>query len=406
MNDPLPESIRMIQRNRHLEEILNMKTISIVVPCYNEEKTIRELYEVIAGMFAPGGELSSYDYELILADDYSKDGTRGIIRQLCREDLHVRAVFNIANFGFSRNVFSALQESSGDAAFLVFGDLQDPPELLPQFVEKWSAGAKVVLGQKVKSDESHFMNFMRRAYYWMIRRLSDSPQIEESNGFGLYDQKFIEVLRQIEDVQPYLKTVIAEYAPDYEVITYHHRKSKRRSNFNLYRNYDFAMQGLTSSTKKLMRVSTGLGLVLAVIGIVYALSVLIRKLIFWDNFPAGTASLMVGVFMFGAAELFFTGILGEYVLSVNTQTMRKPRVVVEERINFPEKPKNSKKKKKKHKKKKNPELKELSAPAEGSSGEDVLTEAEERSSGMRTTGHPGSDEPLHILTGSGEDPES
>lgn len=323
-----------------------MKTISIVVPCYNEEKTIRQLYETVTGLFAPGRPLSGYDYELILADDFSKDGTRGIIRTLCRQDPHVKAVFNIANFGFSRNVFSALSESSGDCTFLVFGDLQDPPELLPEFVAKWESGAKVVIGQKVKSDESPFMNFMRKAYYGMIRKLSDRPQIEEFNGFGLYDHKFIDIIREIDDVQPYLKTVVAEYAPDYAVVAYHHRQSRRKSNYNFYRNYDFAMQGLTSSTKKLMRVSTFLGLILAIIGVIYALSVLIRKLIFWDRFPAGTASIMVGVFLFGAATLFFIGILGEYMLSVNTRTMHKPRVVVEERINFPVK-------KKKHKKKHN-----------------------------------------------------
>lgn len=326
--------------------VLNKVKISVVVPCYNEEHSIRELYEVVSGMFTAGGSLEEYDYELILADDYSKDRTREMIRQLCSEDRHVRAVFNIANFGFSRNVFSALQEADGDAVFLVFGDLQDPPELLPAFVEKWKSGAKVVIGQKVESDESRIMSFMRRCYYSMIQKLSDKPQIAEFNGFGLYDRKFIDIVRQIDDVQPYLKTVVAEYAPDYEVVFYHHRMSERKSNYNFYRNYDFAMQGLTSSTKKLMRVSTFLGLLLAIIGVIYAMSVLIRKLIFWDNFPAGTASIMVGVFLFGAMELFFIGILGEYMLSVNTRTMRKPRVVVDERINFPKKHK-----KKKHKKK-------------------------------------------------------
>ena len=313
-----------------------MKKISIVVPCYNEENTIRELYRTVSGMFAPGGALERYAYELILADDYSRDRTREIIRALCAEDRRVRAVFNLANFGFSRNVFSALQEAEGDAVFLVFGDLQDPPELLPEFVARWESGAKVVIGQMEESDESALMNFMRAAYYRIIQQLSDRPQINEFNGFGLYDRKFIEIIRQIDDVQPYLKTVVAEYAPNYAVVRYHHRRSERRSNYNFYRNYDFAMQGLTSSTKKLMRVSTFLGLGLSVIGVVYALSVLIRKLIFWDNFPAGTASIMVGVFLFGAMELFFIGILGEYVLSVNTRTMHKPRVVVDERINFPE----------------------------------------------------------------------
>ena len=310
-----------------------MKKISVVVPCYNEEKSLSELYNVITGLFA--GELKRFDYELIFADDYSKDGTRKIIRSFCDKDHHVKALFNIANFGFSRNVFSALQEADGDAAFLVFGDLQDPPELLPEFVGKWEQGDTVVIGQKTGSDENRAMSLMRKCYYRIIRSLSDKPQIEEFNGFGLYDRKFLDITCQIDDVQPYLKTVVSEYAPDHGVVEYHLRKSEReKSNYNFYRNYDFAMQGLTSSTKKLMRVSTFLGAVLGVFSAIYAISVLIRKLIYWDSFPAGTASIMIGVFMLGATQLFFIGILGEYMLSVNLRTMKKPRVVVGEKINF------------------------------------------------------------------------
>lgn len=310
-----------------------MKKISVVVPCYNEENSIAKLYQVVTGIFAE--RLSQYDYDLILVDDYSSDQTRTIIRELCSKDRRVKAVFNAANFGFSRNVFNGLQEADGDAAFLVFGDLQDPPELLPEFVAQWEAGHTVVIGQKSASDESHVMNGLRRVYYKMIDILSDKPQIEEFNGFGLYDRKFIEVLRQIGDAEPYLKNVISEYAPGHATVEYHHRKSERgKSNFNFYRNYDFAMQGLTSSTKKLMRMATFIGAGLGIISAIYAISVLIRKLIYQDAFPAGMASIMVGVFLLGSIQLFFIGILGEYVLSINSKTTKKPRVVVGERINF------------------------------------------------------------------------
>lgn len=310
-----------------------MKKISVVVPCYNEENSIEKLYQVVKDIFA--NQLKDYDYDLILADDHSKDQTRTRIRELCRQDRHVRAVFNMANFGFSRNVFNALQESDGDCAFLVFGDMQDPPELLPQFVKKWEEGNLVVIGRKIASDESPIMNFFRKSYYGMIQCLSDKDQIREFNGYGLYDRKFIDVLREIDEIQPYLKTVVAEYAPDYAVIEYHHHKSARgKSNFSFYRNYDFAMQGLTSSTKKLMRMATLIGVILGIISAVYAISVLIRKLIYRDAFPAGMASIMVGVFLLGSIQLFFIGVLGEYVLSINTKTSKKPRVVVSERINF------------------------------------------------------------------------
>ena len=309
------------------------KKISVVVPCYNEEKTVDELYTIIKNIFHD--QLKNYDYEIIFADDYSKDRTREIIRDLCRKDRKVKALFNMSNFGFSRNVFSALQESSGDAAFLVFGDMQDPPELLPEFVRRWEQGSKVVIGQKEASDENRFMNWTRAVYYRTINFLSDKHQIEECNGYGLYDKKFIQIMREIDDVQPYLKTVISEYAPDCEMIKYHHKKSGRgKSNFNFYKNYDFAMQGITSSTKKLMRMATFMGAGLGIISTIYAISVVIRKIIYRDAFPIGMASIMVGVFLIGATELFFIGILGEYMLSINLRTMKKPRVVVDEKINF------------------------------------------------------------------------
>ncbi|PWT26185.1 glycosyl transferase [Butyrivibrio fibrisolvens] len=310
-----------------------MKKISIVVPCYNEENSIEALYKVITDMFHD--QLSSYDYELILADDFSKDRTREIIARMCKEDKHVKAVFNMANFGFSRNVFSALQEMTGDAAFLVFGDMQDPPQLLPEFIKKWEAGCKVVIGQKTASDENKFMTFMRKRYYGLIRMLSERPQIEEFNGYGLYDKKFIDILRDIDDVQPYLKTVVSEYAPNHGVVYYHHQKSVRgKSNFNFYKNYDFAMEGITSSTKKLLRIATFLGAGLGLFSIIYSIYVFVMKLISPDSFPAGTASIMIGVYIIGSAQLFFIGVLGEYMLSVNLRTMKKPRVVVDKRLNF------------------------------------------------------------------------
>lgn len=310
-----------------------MKKISVVVPCYNEENSIERLYTVISELFK--NELKAYDYELILADDYSKDRTREVITSICSEDKHVKAVFNMANFGFSRNVFSALQEMSGDAAFLVFGDMQDPPQLLPEFIKKWEEGKKVVIGQKIASKENAIMTFMRKRYYGLIRKLSDRPQIEEFNGYGLYDKKFIDIMRDIDDVQPYLKTVVSEYASDYGIVYYTHQRSVRgKSNFNFYRNYDFAMEGITSSTKKLLRVATFLGAGLGVFSVIYSLYVFIMKIVSPETFPEGTASIMIGVYLIGSAQLFFIGILGEYMLSVNVRTMKKPRVVVDRKINF------------------------------------------------------------------------
>ena len=309
------------------------KVISVVIPCYNEEKSVNDMYERLLKIF--NEQLSSYAYEIIYVDDFSTDNTRKEIRKLCDIDKHVKAVFNATNFGFHRNVFSSLTYGSGDAVFLLFGDLQDPPEMLPKFVEKWEEGKKVVIGQRSKSDEGKIMTFMRFLYYKIIDWFSDRKQISLFTGFGLYDREFTEVLSQIDDIQPYFKEVVAEYGMDIEIIKYEQAKSERgKSNFNFWRNYDFAMQGITSSTKLLMRLATFVAVIIGLVCIGIAVFVFINKILNWDTYPAGTATLIIGIFFLGAIQLFFIGILGEYILSRNGRVVKKPRVVIGEKINF------------------------------------------------------------------------
>ena len=309
-----------------------MKKVTIMIPCYNEENSVNEMYSRLNRVFKES--LSNYDYEIIYVDDYSTDKTRDKIRELCAKDQKVKAYFNAKNFGFHRNVFSSLQYGTGDAVFMLFGDLQDPPEKLADFVSFWEKGYKVVIGQKRHSDEGFVMTCCRKIYYKVINALSDTEQIEMYNGFGLYDRSFIDTIKSIDDVSPYLKQVILEYAPNMYIEKYDHAESKRgKSNFNFMKNYDFAMQGITSSTKLLLRMATFIGSFLGVICLVIALWVLVHKLLNWEAYPAGMASVLIGVFMVGAVQLFFIGILGEYVLSINTKVVKKPRVVIGETIN-------------------------------------------------------------------------
>lgn len=312
-----------------------MHKISVVIPCYNEENSVDEMYSRLTYIFK--NELQKYDYEIIYVDDFSTDNTRNKIRELCAADKKVKAYFNAKNFGFHRNVFSALQYGIGDAVFLLFGDLQDPPEKLVDFVKHWEEGHKVVIGQKKHSDEGFVMTCCRRIYYKVINALSDTEQIEMYNGFGLYDRSFIDTIKDIDDVSPYLKQVILEYAPDMYIEKYDHAESKRgKSNFNFMKNYDFAMQGITSSTKLLLRMATFIGAILGVVCLLIAIWVFVHKLLNWEAYPAGMASVLIGVFMVGAVQLFFIGILGEYVLSINTKVVKKPRVVIGETINVEE----------------------------------------------------------------------
>ena len=183
-----------------------MKKISVSIPCWSEEKSVRQMYERLTKVFRE--QLPQYDYEIIYVDDYSPDNTREEIRKLCAENRRVKAVFNARNFGFNRNVFAALQYGTGDATFMLFGDLQDPPEILPQMVAEWEKGKKVIVGQKTKSQEPHLMYALRTLYYNVIGKLSDSRQIQHFNGFGLYDKAFVDVMRQIDDPNPYLKGLV------------------------------------------------------------------------------------------------------------------------------------------------------------------------------------------------------
>lgn len=312
-----------------------MKTISVIIPCWSEEKSVRQMYERLTKVFRE--QLPQYDYEIIYVDDYSPDNTRAEIRKLCLEDKRVKAVFNARNFGFTRNVFASLLYGSGDATFMLFGDLQDPPELLPQMVEKWEQGYKVVVGQKTKSKESRLMYSLRTLYYNIIGILSDSKQIQHFNGFGLYDKAFINVMRQIDDPMPYLKGLVAEFGMDICVLQYEQAESLRgKSGFNFMKYYDVAMMGITSYTKMLMRIATFAGAILGMVSVCLAVFVFISKLLNWNAYPYGTAAILIGVFFIGAVQLFFIGILGEYILSINTRSMRRPLVVVGERLNFDE----------------------------------------------------------------------
>lgn len=310
-----------------------MKKISVIIPCYNEENSIREMYERVIKVF--NENLIQYNYEIIYVDDYSIDNTRNEIENLCQENQCVKAVFNARNFGFDRNVFEAYRYATGDCAFMLFGDLQDPPEMLPLFVDKWEEGYKCIIGQRKKSDENIIKYNLRKIYYKIIDTLADVKQIEMINGYGLYDRVFLDIIAQIEETKPFFKSVISEYGIGICIVQYEQSIGKRgKSNFNFLKNYDFAMHGITSSTKLLMRLATFISVLVGMICMGLALYVFIRKILFWDTYPLGSASIMVGVFFLGAIQLFFIGVLGEYILSINERVSKKPRVIVEKKINF------------------------------------------------------------------------
>ncbi len=310
------------------------KKISVVIPCYNDSKSVENMRSRLTKVFTE--QLSAYDYEIIFVDDHSPDNTWEKISEVCKTDPKCKGIRNAKNFGFSRNVFACLRDyADGDAVFMLFGDLQDPPENLPLFVKEWEDGGKVIIGQKKSSQENKFVYAIRTLFYNIIGTFSSVKQIQHFNGYGLYDREFIEVLKQIDDSSPYLKGIVGEFAMDLKILRYEQVESERgKSNFNFSKYYDVAMQGITAYTKTFMRMATFVGVVLGVISIIVALIVLINKLINWNSYPVGIPALTVGVFFIGAVILFFMGIMGEYILGINTRSLHRPLVVVGQKLNF------------------------------------------------------------------------
>lgn len=314
------------------------KGISVVIPCYNDSAGVVQMYERLTKIFMH--QLPHYDYEIIYVDDCSPDQgeTWAKIKDICAEDSeHVRGVHNMTNFGWARNCLSSLRLGRYDATFMLMGDLQDPPENLPEFVKWWENGFNVILGQRECSYSTPLIKFARSMYYRLIARMSGNGKLEGVTGYGLYDKRFIRVLDYIDDIQPVITGIISEYEKNVKFIPIEQEKGTgRKSNFNFWRKYDYAMMSITATTKSLLRVIVFVGSIISALSLIFAVVAVVLKIIYWDKYPMGMPSLIAGIFFLGGIQLFFLGVIGEYILSINNRTMKRPLVVVDEKINFKE----------------------------------------------------------------------
>lgn len=312
-----------------------MKKISLVSSCYNEEENIDVLYE--RTMKSIESFEKKYEFEYILLDNGSTDNTAGKLRELAQKDSRVKVILNARNFGHIRSPYYGMLQATGDAIIYLASDLQDPPELIPEFIEKWEQGYKIVLGQKTESEESLIFFLIRSAYYELIARIADDDTnlVKNCTGFGLYDKRVIDIVRSLDDPYPYLRGLICDIGFEKAFVEFKQPLRKRGiTKNNFYTMYDNAMVGIVKHSKVPLRLMAFLGFGFSFLSLAVAFLYFILKLVFWNDFALGMAPIIISIFFLASVQLFCMGVLGEYIGAIYTRVNKKPVVVEKERINF------------------------------------------------------------------------
>ena len=309
-----------------------MKLITVLTPCFNEEENVEPLYRAVKDVFA---KLPQYRYEHLFIDNASTDGTVAVLRSLAERDCNVKVIVNARNFGPIRSSFHGLLQARGDAVIGIVADFQDPPELIPNLIAKWEEGFKAVMTVKEASKENRVMYAIRERYYDMLARISNVRIVQNATGSGLYDRSVVEAMRQIDDPNPFFRGLIAEIGYEVAQVKYEQpRRLRGVSTNNFYSLYDMAFLGIVSHSKVPLRLATMLGFAMAALSLLVGSAYLIAKLLFWSRFDLGIAPVLIGFFFVSSVQLFFVGIVGEYIGSIFTQVKKLPLVFERERINF------------------------------------------------------------------------
>lgn len=309
-----------------------MKKISIMTACYNEEENIRDIYSEVKTVF---DDMKEYSYEHLFIDNASEDGTVSILKELAGKDKNVKIILNTRNFGPVRSPYHAILQATGDAVISMAADLQEPPSMISDFIRKWEEGYRVVVAVKSKSEENPVMFVIRKMYYNLIKKFSETAQIKNFTGFGLYDRSFIDVLRGLDEPYPYFRGLITEMGFEVAKIPFvQPKREKGKAKINLYTLYDVAMLGFVNHSMIPLRMATFIGFTVAIFSLLMAIGYFFYKLLFWERFQLGMAPMVIGLFFFAAVQLFFIGIIGEYIGAIYTRIKHRPLVIEKERINF------------------------------------------------------------------------
>lgn len=306
--------------------------VTIVTPTYNEEKNIEKVYQEVKNIFF---KIRDIDYIHLFIDNNSKDNSQKILRKIAGEDKKVQVILNRSNYGHIRSPFHAIKQTNSDATIFLVCDLQDPPEIILEFIERWKKGSKLVVGVKKTSKENPFLFFLRKTYYKILNSITSENLQENFLGFGLYDREVVNFLKTIEDPEPYLRGIVIESGFEPDVVYYDQEiRKKGFTKNNFLTLYDLAIIGITSYSKAPLRIIVLISFLLAFISFFISLIYFVYKLLYWSEFQIGIAPIIILFTFLFSIILFFLGIIGEYILSIHVRLRNRPLVLEKERINF------------------------------------------------------------------------
>jgi glycosyltransferase involved in cell wall biosynthesis len=309
-----------------------MKKVSVVIPCFNEEENVNIVYDRTTDVFR---QLPAYEYEIIFIDNDSTDRTVSLLREIAARDKRVKVIVNSRNFGHLRSPFHALMNTTGDAALMMAADLQDPPELILDFVRKWEEGNDIVLAIKDRTDEKGLLPHVRKLYYFFLASISENEVVQGFHGYSLLDRKVVEAIRLFHDPLPFFRSMLLEAGFRRAVVRFCQPTRRRGVTANnLYSLYDTAMLGIVQNSKVPLRIAIFVGFTIACGSFAIAIGYLIRKVLYWDDVSLGIAPLLIGLFFLSGTQLIFLGVIGEYIGALCTQVKNRPLVIERERINF------------------------------------------------------------------------